>query len=67
MSKNKTIETLNLNINALSDACLPMVIELIKSNPNLKKIYLGQNNISARKAKDFVKLVKDEYKVTLII
>ena len=58
---------LNLSSNCLTDACLVNVIELAKSNKVLKKINLGQNSISARKAADIVKVLNSDYGVTLTV
>ena len=67
LSKNRSIESLYLSINQLNDSCLPNLLELLKVNRVLKKIYLGQNNISARASKELIKTAKEEYGVTLSV
>ena len=59
LSKNRSIDTLNLNKNKLTDACLPILLELAKVNKVLKKIYISQNNIKERSAREVIKKLKE--------
>lgn len=67
LAKNKSVEMLNMSSNLVTDACLQNLVELAKCNKTLKKINLGQNNISARKAADVVKLLKDHHGISLTL
>jgi 16S rRNA U1498 N3-methylase RsmE len=48
-----------LNKNKLTDACLPILLELAKVNKVLKKIYISQNNIKERSAREVIKKLKE--------
>ena len=58
---------LNLSSNTLTDNCMPFLVEMAKCNKVLKKINLGQNNISAKKANEMLKILREEYGVTLTV
>jgi hypothetical protein len=56
-----------MSSNLITDNCLANLVELAKCSKTLKKINLGQNNISARKAADVVKLLKDQHGIALTL
>ena len=67
LSKNKSVESLHLNNNQLTDASLLMLVELAKCNKVLKKVNLGQNKTTPKMNKEIAKQLKDSYGVTLTI
>lgn len=63
---NKTIQSIYLNINLISDKCIPKLIQMAKQNSTLKFIYLNQCKINKRDARGIVNELK-EMGISLIL
>lgn len=67
LAKNKNIETIHLSVNQLTDVSLVALEQMKKTNKSVKRVVITANGLSTKAVKDYTKIMKDVYGVTLAV